>query len=170
MVYEVYDYSHCIHNWPVTREIGNSFKFRRVGTACWWRDVCGFWLELLGFCPPLGQFNGVQCKWLGSFAPPTSPGGGLRRLPSLFGMSIVLAVAVPSHNLVTRAGTIGMQCEYYTIVCSQWLLCNLASCFSIFSPSPCGPYGFHARHRFLKNWLPPHFLSSPSKVESSQHF
>ena len=32
---EVSDYSHCIHNWPVTREISNSFKVRRVGPARW---------------------------------------------------------------------------------------------------------------------------------------
>ena len=32
--------------------------------------------------------------------------------------------------LVPRAGTIGFECEYYTILCtksSQWLLCNLTS-------------------------------------------
>ena len=33
------NYSHCIHNWPVTQEISNSFKFRRVGRACWWLDA-----------------------------------------------------------------------------------------------------------------------------------
>ena len=55
-------------------------------------------------------------------------------------------IAVSSHNLVPRAGTISMQCEYYTIECikgSQWLLCNLASLHFFFSPSPHGPYGFH---------------------------
>ena len=33
------NYSHCIHNWPVKREIGNSFKFRRVGSARYWHDA-----------------------------------------------------------------------------------------------------------------------------------
>ena len=75
---------------------------------------CYPWLESHGFCPLLVQFNVVQLKWLQSFAPPTSPSGGWSRIPSLFGMSIVLAIAVSSHNLVPRAGTIGIQCEYYT--------------------------------------------------------
>ena len=50
--------------------------------------------------------------------------------PALFGMPIVLAVTVFSHNLVPRAETIGLEYEYYIIVCtkgSQWLLCSLAS-------------------------------------------
>ena len=64
----------------------------------------GPWLELLGFCLPLGHFNGVQWKWLQSFAPPISSGGGWRRIPSLFGMPIVLVVAVSAHNLVPRDG------------------------------------------------------------------
>ena len=136
MACEVSDYSHCIHNWPVTREIGNSFKFRRVGTARWWRDVLRLLVRIAWFLPASWPVQRSSVEWLRSFAPPTSPGGGWRRLPSLFGMSIVLAVAVPSHNLVPRAGTIGMQCEYYTIVCSQWLLCNLASYFSIFFSFP----------------------------------
>ena len=33
------NYSHCIHNWPETREIGNSFKFRRVGSARYLHDA-----------------------------------------------------------------------------------------------------------------------------------
>ena len=32
-------YSHCIQNWPVTQEMTNSFKFRRVGPARWWQDA-----------------------------------------------------------------------------------------------------------------------------------
>ena len=71
---------------------------------------CGPCLELLGFCPPLGQFSGVQWKWLQSIAPPTSPGGSWRRILSLFSMPIVLAVVVSSSNLVPSVGTMGMQC------------------------------------------------------------
>ena len=33
------NHSHCIHNWPVTREIGNSFIFRRVVSARCWHDA-----------------------------------------------------------------------------------------------------------------------------------
>ena len=32
-------YSHCIHYWPVTRELSNSFKFRGVGPARSWHDA-----------------------------------------------------------------------------------------------------------------------------------
>ena len=71
---------------------------------------CGPCLELLGFCPPLGQFSGVQWKWLQSIATPTSPGGSWRRILSLFSMPIVLAVVVSSSNLVPSVGTMGMQC------------------------------------------------------------
>ena len=72
---------------------------------------CGLCLELLGVCPPFGQFNGVHWKWLRSFAPPTSRGGGWRRILSLFDMPIVLAVAVSSRNLVPLVGTMAMKCK-----------------------------------------------------------
>ena len=52
----------------------------------------------------------IQWKWL-----PTSSSGGWRRIPSLFGMPIVLAFAVCSHNLVSRDRKIGMQCVYNTM-------------------------------------------------------
>ena len=45
-------------------------------------------------------------------AHPTYPNG----IPSLFGMPIVLAFAVCSHNLVSRGKKIGMQSVYYTII------------------------------------------------------
>ena len=35
---QVCNCSHCIHNWPVKREISN-FKFRLVGPARWWHDA-----------------------------------------------------------------------------------------------------------------------------------
>ena len=89
---------------------------------------CCPWLESLGFCPLLVQFNGVQLKWLQSFPPPTSPSGGWCRIPSLFGMPIVLAVAVSSHNLVSRVGTIGMKYEYYT---SGTVFARLVLCCSL---------------------------------------
>ena len=44
-------YSHCIHNWPVTREIGNSFNFRRVGPARWWHDALRSLRRIAGFLP-----------------------------------------------------------------------------------------------------------------------
>lgn len=44
-------------------------------------------LELLGFCPRLAQFNGVQWRWLQSLAPPSSPGvvwmSGQSRFPPI---------------------------------------------------------------------------------------
>jgi len=57
------NYSHCIHNWPVTREIGNSFKFNSVlGLRAIGMMHYGPFLKLLGFYPHLGQFNRVQWK------------------------------------------------------------------------------------------------------------
>ena len=109
------NYSHYIHNWLVTPEIDLTpwnfllLGLRASGTMHW-----GPCLELLGFCPPLGQFNGLQWKWLQSFAPFASLCGGWRNIPSLFGMPVVLAVAVSFNNLVLRVGTMVMQCEYCT--------------------------------------------------------
>ena len=110
------NYSHCIHNWPVTREISNVFKFRRVGFAYWWHDTLRTLLRIArpAFLPNLtpGQFNGVRRSvevtskfrlshfpclgCLLSWQPPRSP-----PLP---------------HNLVSRVATIGMQWEYYAIL------------------------------------------------------
>ena len=131
----------------------------------------GPWLELLGFCPSIDQFNGVYWKWLRSFAPPTSPSGGWRRLPSLFGMPIFLSVAVSSHNLVPRAGTKGMQWEYYTFVCTikavnSYCVIWLASIF--FSPYPHSPYGLHARTQAPYELIAFSFLILyPSKIKST---
>ena len=93
----------------MTREIRNSFKFRRVGPARWWHDALRLLVRIACFLPasrPV-QRNSVEVT-------PTSPSGGLRRIPSLFGMPIVLVVAVSAHNLVPRDGIISMGCEYYT--------------------------------------------------------
>ena len=85
------EYSHYVNNWPMTREIRNSRPLNSVllDLRAGGMMRCDPWLELLGFCPSLDQFNGIQWKWLQSFAPSTSPGGGWRRIPSLFGMLIV---------------------------------------------------------------------------------
>ena len=53
----------------------------------------GTHLELLRFCSPFGQFNGV---------PPTSLGGGWPRTLSFLGMPTVLVVVASSHNLLPR--------------------------------------------------------------------
>ena len=41
--------SQCIHNWPVTQEISNYFKFCRVWPVRWCMLHCRPCLELLGF-------------------------------------------------------------------------------------------------------------------------
>ena len=101
------------HGWLCAAQGQMRVKFRCVGMI-----PCGPCLELLGFFLPLGQFNGVQRKWLQSIAPPNSPGGSWCHILSLFSMPIVLAVVVSSNNLVLRVGTIGMQCDYYTCLSS----------------------------------------------------
>ena len=62
-------------------------------------------LELLGFCSPFGQFNGV---------PPTSLGGGWPRTLSFLGMPTVLVGAVCSHNLLPRDEIVDVRCLFYT--------------------------------------------------------
>ena len=103
---KVSDYSHCIHNWPVTQKISNSFKFCRVGCVRWWHDA--WWpLVTIPWCLPTSwrvQQSLLQVTW--KFCPSHLPWWWLTSLTSLFGMPIVLAVAVSFHNLVTRAGTI----------------------------------------------------------------
>lgn len=63
-------------------------------------------LELLGFCSPFRQFNGV---------PPTSLGGGWPRTLSFLGMPTVLVVAVSSHNFLPRDEIVDMRCLFYAI-------------------------------------------------------
>ena len=60
-------------------------------------------LELLGFCSPFGQFNGV---------PPTC--GGWPRTLSFLGMPTVLVGAVCSHNLLPRDEIVDVRCLFYT--------------------------------------------------------
>ena len=98
-------------------------RFRRVGMI-----PCGPCWELFGFCPPLGQFNGVQWRWLQSIAPPTSPGGSWRYVLSLFSMSIVLAVVVSSNNLDPRVGI---------MVYSTNIMLSSISLKSLPIPTPC---------------------------------
>ena len=64
--------SHCIHNWPVTREIRNSgsFKFRRVEPARYLHNALRPLLNFVPCLPGLGQFSRVKCKWFESFFPP----------------------------------------------------------------------------------------------------
>ena len=79
------------------------------GPARWWHDALRLLVRIACFLPaswPV-QRNSVEVT-------PTSPSGGWRRIPSLFGMPIVLVVAVSAHNLVPRDGIISMGCEYYT--------------------------------------------------------
>ena len=63
-------------------------------------------LELLGFCSPFGQFNGVPRTYLG---------GGWPRTLSFFGMPTVLIVAVSSHNLLPRDEIVAMRCLFFTM-------------------------------------------------------
>ena len=60
------NYSHCIHNWPVTRERGNSFKFRRVGSARYWHDALRPLLRIARFLlaswPVQRKFSGSDFK------------------------------------------------------------------------------------------------------------
>ena len=44
-------FSHCIQNWPVTREISNSLKFCRVEPARWWHVLFLPLLRIAGFLP-----------------------------------------------------------------------------------------------------------------------
>ena len=66
---------------------------RACALVAWWIATLGM---KFGFCPPLDQFSGVHWMWLRGSVPPTSPRCGWCRLPSLFGISVVLAVAVSS--------------------------------------------------------------------------
>ena len=100
---------HSIHNWPVTWEMSNFFNLRRVGPARWWHDALLPMVRIARFLPASWPVPRSSVEVTSSFAPPTSPGGGWSRIPPLFGMSIVLAVAVSSHNLAPR-----VRCEYYT--------------------------------------------------------
>ena len=123
------NYSHCILNRPVTQEMSNSFKFSRVGPARWLLDALLPLVRNARFLPASCPVQRpVQLKWLQRFAPPISPSGGWSRIPSLFGMPIVLAVAVSSHNLVPHVGTIGMKYEYYT---SGTVFARLVLCCSL---------------------------------------
>ena len=117
--------SHCIHNWPVMWEMSNSLNFCCVGPARWWHNALLPLVRIARFPPASWPVQRSKLKWLQSFAPPTSPGGGWSRIPSLLCILIVLAVAVSSHNLVPHVGTVGMQCKCYTTgtVFARLVLC-----------------------------------------------
>ena len=87
---------------------------------------CCPWLESSDFCPPLGQFNGVS--WSDFKVSPLSPHLVAVDLVYSHYSTLVLAVAVSSHNLVPRLGTIGMQCEYYT---TGTIFARLVHCCSL---------------------------------------
>ena len=62
---EHYIKPYCIQNWPVTREISNSLKFRRVESARCDMFYFGPCLELLGFARLLAsstEFSGSDFK------------------------------------------------------------------------------------------------------------
>ena len=82
----------------VTRKISNSYKFRRAGPARWWNDALqpSVFARLLA---SLSEFRASDFKQ--SFSPPTPPGGGWRRIPSLFGMPIG-HFRVPNLTFKTR--------------------------------------------------------------------
>ena len=119
------NYSHCIHNWPVMREISNVFKFRRVGPACWWHDTlrnCSVFARL--FAQPYSwpvqrssEFSGSDFK----VSPlPPSPLAVDDACPYYSGCLWSWQPPRPcppppllSHKLVSR---VGMQWEYYAIV------------------------------------------------------
>ena len=87
----------------------------------------GPWLELLGFCWVFARLLASSTEFIGCDLEVSR--WRLKSLTLIIG-HIVLVAAVFSHILVPRAGTIGLECEYYFIVCtkgSQWLLCNLAN-------------------------------------------
>ena len=68
-----------------------------------------------------------------------------------------------------RENRFGVRILYYcTYQTSQWLLCNLASYCSIFSPSSHGPYGFYARTQAFLELIAFLFLFlSPGKFEAT---
>ena len=101
-------YSHCIHNWFLTQEIGNSLNSIVLGLRV---------IDMMN-CEPFARLlasSKSSVEVTSKFPPPSFPCGGLRRIPSLFGMPIFLAVAGLSHYLFLREGTMDMQCEHYTI-------------------------------------------------------
>ena len=114
-------FSHCIHNWPVTRGVKTPLNSAVLGLLAMGMMHFGPRLELLGFCPPLGQFNGVQWRWLWH-PPPPPPPPTHTHIPwwqLTLHTLIVPAVAVSSHNVIPRVGTMGMQCEYFLTLASE---------------------------------------------------
>ena len=107
---------------------------------------CCPWLESPDFCSPLGQFNGVS--WSDFKVSPLSPHLVAVDLVYSHYSTLVLAVAVSSHNLVPRLGTIGMQCEYYTtgtIFARLVLCCSLKTYSRIIAIWPTNKNKYYCR-------------------------
>ena len=115
----------------------------------WSPDWHFFWTPLnwpRGEQKPSNSNKGPQCIMPLARRPNTMEFKGVTYFPRHGLIMYAVRIAVSSHNLVPRAGTISMQCEYYTIKCikgSQWLLCNLASLHFFFAFPTCSL------------WLPP---------------
>ena len=58
------NYSHGIHNWPVTQEISNPLNSVVLGLRAGGMVHFVPWLELFSFCPPLGlEFLSSYLPW-----------------------------------------------------------------------------------------------------------
>ena len=91
-------------------------------------------LELLGFCWVFARVLASSMEFIGcdvEVSPLPPPLVAVEvAYPHYSACLLSQQLAVFSHNLVPRAWTIGLECEYYFIVGtkgSQWLLCNLAN-------------------------------------------
>ena len=91
-------------------------------------------LELLGFCWVFARLLASSMEFIGcdvEVSPLPPPLVAVEvAYPHYSACLLSQQLAVFSHNLVPRAGTIGLECEYYFIVgtkSSQWLLCNLVN-------------------------------------------
>ena len=98
----------------------NSFKFRCVGPACYGHDA--FWPSprIARFLPaswPV-QRSSVEVT-LTSPPPPPHTHTHIPWWQLTLHTLIVPAVAVSSHNVIPRVGTMGMQCEYFLTLASE---------------------------------------------------
>ena len=64
-----WNYSHFIHNLPVTQEIRYSFKFRCVGPACYWHDALWPLLRIAWLLPTSGPVEQSSVEVTSKFCP-----------------------------------------------------------------------------------------------------
>ena len=64
-----WNYSHFIHNLPVTQEIRYSFKFHCVGPACYWHDALWPLLRIAWLLPASGPVEQSSVEVTSKFCP-----------------------------------------------------------------------------------------------------